>query len=68
MTCGHILFTFLGYHAPLDVYGELNQLTSDPKGQNLPSANQINVCVGKEWYRFPSNFFMPDKKYVRLTS
>jgi len=22
----------------------------------------INVCVGKEWYRFPSSFFLPELK------
>lgn len=21
--------------------------------------SEINVCVGKEWYRFPSNYFIP---------
>lgn len=29
----------------------------------------INVCVGKEWYRYPSSFFLPElegKSRVRL--
>jgi len=21
----------------------------------------VNICVGKEWYRFPSNFFLPSE-------
>ena len=27
---------------------------------NMP---QLNVCVGKEWYRFPSNFFLPSERF-----
>ena len=23
---------------------------------------EINLCVGKEWHRFPSSFFLPDKR------
>ena len=25
--------------------------------------NRINVCLGKEWYRYPSSFFLPAKKW-----
>jgi hypothetical protein len=35
-----------GYRAPMDIYSR------------LPS-NAGTVCVGKEWYRFPSSFFLP---------
>jgi alpha-1,2-mannosyltransferase len=24
---------------------------------------QVNICVGKEWYRFPSNFFLPGDRF-----
>jgi hypothetical protein len=44
-----------GYHAPLQVYAELPALIQD---------QQARVCVGKEWYRFPSSFFLPNDKYV----
>jgi alpha-1,2-mannosyltransferase len=23
----------------------------------------VNICVGKEWYRFPSNFWIPDPRF-----
>jgi alpha-1,2-mannosyltransferase len=48
-----------GYHAPLDLFMELNNLTTERK---LPSDQTINVCIGKEWYRFPSSFFLPDNR------
>lgn len=39
----------INYKAPLNVY------------QNFASKNDhaIKVCIGKEWYRFPSSFFLP---------
>jgi alpha-1,2-mannosyltransferase len=30
----------------------------------LRSEQTINVCTGKEWYRFPSSFFLPDNQWV----
>lgn len=36
------------YSAPLEVYDALPQNSSG------------NLCIGKEWYRFPSSYFLPD--------
>lgn len=45
-------------------YPPLNQpsvlLPSDAKYGQLPTQAAVRVCVGKEWYRFPSAFFLPD--------
>ena len=27
------------------------------------SEDNVNVCMGKEWYRFPSNFFLPSNNW-----
>lgn len=40
-----------GYRAPLQVYGPL-QLFKNIKSEET-------VCLGKEWYRFPSSYFLP---------
>jgi alpha-1,2-mannosyltransferase len=54
------MYTFIaGYHAPLDLFMELNNLSAE---KNLRSEQTINVCTGKEWYRFPSSFFLPDNQ------
>lgn len=52
-----IIVFCLAYHAPIDTYTQLsnNHLT-------LPESDVINVCVGKEWYRYPSSFFLPDDR------
>jgi alpha-1,2-mannosyltransferase len=48
---------FTNYHAPFIIYGNLyNDLIREGK-----SNESINICVGKEWYRFPSSFFLPSE-------
>ncbi|XP_071784454.1 alpha-1,2-mannosyltransferase ALG9-like [Asterias amurensis] len=51
---------FFGYHTPLDVYPLLGSIADDKAIHTLPPERPVNVCVGKEWYRFPSSFFLPD--------
>lgn len=42
-----------GFGAPLALYGRLSRAElSGPAGN-------ATVCVGKEWYRFASSFFLP---------
>jgi alpha-1,2-mannosyltransferase len=48
------------YNAPLHVYSALETRGIGQEGDF--------VCLGKEWYRFPSSFFLPDgmrAKFVR---
>ena len=47
--------TVSAYSAPLEVYEPLHR----PELIEL----KANVCLGKEWYRFPSSFFLP--KHMR---
>ncbi|KAG8569358.1 hypothetical protein GDO81_014383 [Engystomops pustulosus] len=51
---------FRGYHAPLDLYPEFYRIAKDPSIHTVPESKTVNVCVGKEWYRFPSSFLLPD--------
>lgn len=53
---------YVGYHAPLDVYPELHDLVRPIDQTRVPvysEEDRINVCVGREWYRYPSSFFLP---------
>ena len=43
--------TASAYNAPLEVYKSLQS----PQYADV----QGNVCLGKEWYRFPSSYFLP---------
>uniref|UniRef100_A0ABI7YBG3 Mannosyltransferase n=1 Tax=Felis catus TaxID=9685 RepID=A0ABI7YBG3_FELCA len=51
---------FKGYHGPLDLYPEFYRIATDPTIHTVPEGRPVNVCVGKEWYRFPSSFLLPD--------
>ncbi|KAK6962505.1 alpha-1 2-mannosyltransferase ALG9-like isoform X1 [Biomphalaria glabrata] len=58
-----IIAVYQGYHAPLDIYVELHRVAADPKIHTLAPDKPVNVCVGKEWYRFPSSFFLPNRNW-----
>ncbi|XP_056006211.1 alpha-1,2-mannosyltransferase ALG9-like [Ostrea edulis] len=63
LSFSRVVALYQGYHAPLDVYVELNRISSDPKIHTLSPDKVVSVCVGKEWYRFPSNFFLPGNNW-----
>lgn len=42
----------VAYNAPLSVYTHLHEPDVAQPGDT--------VCIGKEWYRFPSSYFLPD--------
>jgi alpha-1,2-mannosyltransferase len=42
---------------------ELNNLPKDGEFSIPPGQKHVNVCVGKDWYRFPSSFFLPTKQF-----
>jgi len=50
--------TVKAYSAPLEIYGPL-------QNQDHPGTN-ISVCLGKEWYRFPSSYFLPKNMRARF--
>lgn len=43
--------TYSAYKAPLEVYARLHEAEF--------ADTEANVCLGKEWYRFPSSYFLP---------
>ncbi|XP_030076608.1 alpha-1,2-mannosyltransferase ALG9 isoform X1 [Microcaecilia unicolor] len=57
---------FKGYHGPLDLYPEFHHIAVDPSIHTVPEGRPVNVCVGKEWYRFPSSFLLPDNWYLQF--
>jgi alpha-1,2-mannosyltransferase len=42
------------FGAPLKIYNTVSTLQD-----KCTNSTSINVCVGKEWYRFPTSFFLP---------
>ncbi|KAK9239433.1 Alg9-like mannosyltransferase family-domain-containing protein [Lipomyces kononenkoae] len=52
------------YYAPLEVYGSLFNVTTLPG--MAASDSPLNVCVGREWYRFPSSYFLPTNMRLKF--
>lgn len=44
----------MDYSAPLDVY------------KHIPEDAEGSICVGREWYRYPSSFFLPENARLRF--
>ena len=52
----------------MDVYKSLNSHQIISFTEQFPEVAEVNVCVGKEWHRFPSSFFLPNNKSVLFAS
>lgn len=49
--------TIASFHAPFTV---LHHLNTNSARIHASSPHGLSVCYGKEWYRFPSSFFLPN--------
>jgi alpha-1,2-mannosyltransferase len=58
MSISRIISMVKNYSSPIYLYRNFNDIQIN-NNQN----NSIHICTGKEWYRFPSNFFLPSYKY-----
>lgn len=56
-----IVSMYYNYHAPLDLMMELN--TFYRTDTSFKADATYNVCVGKDWYRFPNSFFLPSEQF-----
>lgn len=62
----HIIFSVLRFLALYKNYSSqimVFQLLNNPQIKHykkIESKLDVNVCMGKEWYRYPSSFFLPE--------
>ncbi len=59
LSLSRILALYRNYHTPLDIMMEFSYAKTWDEGK----MREINVCFGKDWYRYPGSFFLPSKKY-----
>lgn len=57
---------YKAYRAPVETFMELTKVSSDEELHPLPSDYPVNICIGKEWYRFPSSFFLPHNWHLQF--
>lgn len=64
-----------GFKATFLVFSDLKKYDKDSykpilgtteNSNNTSVSNYINVCYGKEWYRYPSSFFLPTSSRYRM--
>jgi len=55
LSCSRVLALYQGYHGATDVWMRVNQLPE--------FSTPTTVCVGKEWFRYPSSFFLPSTNF-----
>lgn len=51
---------YKNYSAPLQAYQQLYDQLENMPGARLAGAETTIVCVGKEWFRYPASFFIPE--------
>ena len=74
LSLSRIFALYQNYHAPMDVWMRVAHLPQMEENKQIQQhfdygGKSLSVCVGKEWYRYPSSFFLPDNnwdlKYIR---
>ena len=61
ISTSRIIALYQNYYAPMSVWSHVAQLPQND--DNYTTNNEIFVCVGKEWHRYPSSFFLPDNNW-----
>ncbi|KAK9719431.1 mannosyltransferase [Basidiobolus ranarum] len=68
ISMSRVVGLYTHYQAPLEVYSKFYTDEFLNHTIQVHNGTEVNVCVGKEWYRFPSHYFLPDNfrlKFVR---
>eukprot|EP00928_Gymnodinium_smaydae_P083339 TRINITY_DN66573_c0_g1_i1.p1 TRINITY_DN66573_c0_g1~~TRINITY_DN66573_c0_g1_i1.p1 ORF type:complete len:591 (-),score=90.40 TRINITY_DN66573_c0_g1_i1:56-1828(-) len=70
LSLSRILALQTGYSAPLAVYRALSDELVTARASKTRGTEAIHVCIGAEWYRFATSFFLPHDNdhlsYVRF--
>uniref|UniRef100_A0A0K2TBS4 Mannosyltransferase n=1 Tax=Lepeophtheirus salmonis TaxID=72036 RepID=A0A0K2TBS4_LEPSM len=64
-SCSRIMSLYVNYNAPTSLWVKINSLPDNLNTENNPNhpPPKYTVCVGKEWYRFPTSFFLPSTSW-----
>jgi alpha-1,2-mannosyltransferase len=59
LSLSRFLALYFNYSAMLNVFLDFNLPKNKFASTHMQNINEINVCIEKEWYRYPSSFFLP---------
>ncbi|CAG0913032.1 unnamed protein product [Notodromas monacha] len=67
LSVSRVAAVYKGYHGALEVYMEMGELARGERAEknvvDLSAERNTTLCLGKEWHRFPSSFFLPSRKW-----
>jgi alpha-1,2-mannosyltransferase len=64
LSTSRIASSYNNYYAPIHAYKLFYVKESRrPSNHEVGSEGMYNLCIGKEWHRFPSHFFIPTDKF-----
>lgn len=64
-----VLMHVHSFHAPFSVFRSLGEIElqngAGPRASqgSIAASSNVTVCMGEEWYRFPSHFFLPGPQF-----
>ena len=61
ISLSRVISLYENYNAPMEVWKHVADLPETDV--DITAKNEISVCVGKEWHRYPSSFFLPDNNW-----
>lgn len=64
VSIARIVGIYSAYHAPLSLYKPLGAGVTGEIG--TVGGREDNVCFGKEWYRFPTSYFLPRDMHAKF--
>ncbi|KAI9095966.1 putative alpha-1,2-mannosyltransferase [Phlyctochytrium arcticum] len=64
LSISRTLALYTQYHAPLSVMAHARTLPAPDS--NSRGWQESTLCIGKEWYRFPSHYFLPQDTRLRF--
>jgi len=57
ISTSRIIALYQNYYAPMKVWSHVAQIPQND--DSYMKNNEVSVCIGKEWHRYPSSFFLP---------
>ena len=59
-----VLALYHHYNAPMTLWMNISHMEHNEElAFAVPKVDEVNICIGKEWHRFPGSFFLPNKRW-----
>ncbi|KAI9348682.1 Alg9-like mannosyltransferase family-domain-containing protein [Obelidium mucronatum] len=66
LSLSRTLAMYTNYNAPIKIYTHVSTLPASRPDAATGVPSTETLCLGKEWYRFPSHYFMPPHDGIQV--